>query len=150
MGVRALSASTSYQSVVCYCRNQTLSDLGSWVRNWNALITRPVLPVSAYQALGLYFNMAALEHPISWDDLSMPAGTEEPHFVSNNAKPASPSSTTSSAGTKRKRGTEPKFYAVRVGYHPGIYHSWSDCLAEVTGFKNATCEFGLASHLILK
>lgn len=91
--------------------------------------------------------MAALEHPFSWDDLSMPGGAEEPHLVSNNAKPTSPSSTTSSVGTKRKRGTEPKFYAVRVGYHPGIYHSWSDCLAEVTGFKNATCEFGLAGHV---
>jgi len=90
--------------------------------------------------------MAAFEYPMSWDDLSTPAGNEEPNFASHNAKPASPSSTTSSAGTKRKRATEPKFYAVRVGYHPGIYQSWSDCLAEVTGFRNATCESGLPGH----
>src|SRR4051794_28709642 len=35
---------------------------------------------------------------------------------------ASPES--SSTGTKRKRDSEPKFYAVRVGFRPGIYYSW--------------------------
>ncbi|KAI9845791.1 MAG: hypothetical protein M1838_001529 [Thelocarpon superellum] len=50
----------------------------------------------------------------------------------------SPVSIASSAGTKRKRGTEPKFYAVRVGHHPGVYHRWHDCLEQVKGFKNAT------------
>ena len=48
--------------------------------------------------------------------------------------------TTVSAGTKRKRATEPKFYAVRVGYKPGIYHTWADCLEQVKGFKKALCE----------
>ena len=52
---------------------------------------------------------------------------------------ASPAGTTASSGTKRKRNTDPKFYAVRVGNHPGIYHSWKDCLEQVKGFKNATC-----------
>jgi ribonuclease HI len=51
----------------------------------------------------------------------------------------SPTSTTSSAGSKRKRGTEPKFYAVRAGHKPGVYSTWADCLAQVKGFKNATC-----------
>lgn len=148
VNVGALSPFTFHRSAVRYCRSQRIGCLESCVRRWHAPITRPVLGVSTYQAFGLDIDMAALEHPTSWDDFSMP-GIEEPHFMSNNAKPASPSSTTSSAGTKRKRATEPKFYAVRVGYHPGIYHSWSDCLAEVTGFKNATCEFGLRSHVIL-
>ncbi|KAK2850620.1 hypothetical protein FQN49_005488 [Arthroderma sp. PD_2] len=41
------------------------------------------------------------------------------------------------AGTKRKRNGEPKFYAVKIGFQPGIYHQWSECLAQVTGFKGA-------------
>ena len=27
----------------------------------------------------------------------------------------------------------------RVGYRPGIYHTWADCLEQVKGFKKATC-----------
>ncbi len=49
-------------------------------------------------------------------------------------------STSASAGSKRKRTTEAKFYAVRIGKSPGVYFSWPDCLAQVKGFKNATCE----------
>ncbi|MCJ1307198.1 hypothetical protein MMC25_000844 [Agyrium rufum] len=45
---------------------------------------------------------------------------------------------TSSGGVKRKRNTEPKFYAVRVGHRPGIYHTYAECLEQVKGFKNAT------------
>jgi len=56
-----------------------------------------------------------------------------------SVKSASPAGTTASAGTKRKRAAEPKFYAVRVGNHPGIYHTWADCLEQVKGFKKATC-----------
>ncbi|KAI9877275.1 MAG: hypothetical protein M1830_004358 [Pleopsidium flavum] len=82
--------------------------------------------------------MATLEHSTTLSELSIPAGVEEAFSVTSNVKPGSPASTTSSAGTKRKRAIDPKFYAVRVGYHPGIYHSWPECLAEVTGFKNAT------------
>ncbi|KAI4199651.1 MAG: hypothetical protein LQ350_004442 [Teloschistes chrysophthalmus] len=50
---------------------------------------------------------------------------------------ASQAGTNVSAGTKRKRGAEPKFYAVRVGFRPGIYHTWADCLEQVKGFKKA-------------
>lgn len=55
-----------------------------------------------------------------------------------SVKSASPAATTDSSGTKRKRMAE-KFYAVRVGYHPGVYHTWADCLEQVKGFKKATC-----------
>jgi ribonuclease HI len=54
--------------------------------------------------------------------------------------------TTASIGTKRKRGNEVKFYAVRVGHQPGVYHTWNDCLDQVKGFKKATCEFGSCFH----
>ena len=56
-----------------------------------------------------------------------------------SVKSASPAGTTASTGTKRKRAAEPKFYAVRVGNRPGIYHTWADCLEQVKGFKKATC-----------
>ncbi|MCJ1360701.1 MAG: hypothetical protein MMC33_010710 [Icmadophila ericetorum] len=51
---------------------------------------------------------------------------------------ASPAATITSTGMKRKRAADPKFYAVRVGIQPGIYHSWKECLEQVKGFKNAT------------
>ena len=44
-----------------------------------------------------------------------------------------------SLGTKRKRASEPKFYAVRAGSQPGVYSSWADCLKQVKGYKNALC-----------
>nr|POE93059.1 ribonuclease h [Quercus suber] len=43
-------------------------------------------------------------------------------------------------GEKRKRETklsEPKFYGVRIGKSPGVYHSWPDCLSQVRGFPKA-------------
>lgn len=56
-----------------------------------------------------------------------------------SAQSASQADTSASNGTKRKRSTEPKFYAVRVGYQPGVYHTWRDCLEQVKGFKKAMC-----------
>ncbi|KIV99967.1 uncharacterized protein PV09_08478 [Verruconis gallopava] len=44
-------------------------------------------------------------------------------------------STTSSA--KRKRNSEMKFYAVKAGHKPGIYHTWADCKEQITGYKGA-------------
>nr|POE53406.1 ribonuclease h [Quercus suber] len=51
-----------------------------------------------------------------------------------------PGTTDAVAGEKRKRETkpsEPKFYAVRIGKTPGVYHSWPDCLGQVRGFPKA-------------
>lgn len=42
--------------------------------------------------------------------------------------------------SKRKRMVDPKFYAVRFGNTPGIYHSYPECLEQVKGFKKASCE----------
>ena len=44
-----------------------------------------------------------------------------------------------SHGNKRKRGSDIKFYAVRIGYKPGVYSTWADCLEQVKGFKKAIC-----------
>lgn len=41
---------------------------------------------------------------------------------------------------KRKAGEGvQKYYAVRVGVTPGIYRSWPECLAQITGFRGAIC-----------
>ncbi|OAX82486.1 hypothetical protein ACJ72_03169 [Emergomyces africanus] len=70
-----------------------------------------------------------------------------PSPATNNTKrtstPASPveSTTSQPSGAKRKRTTDPKFYAVKFGFQPGIYHTWNDCLTQVTGFKGAVCTF---------
>lgn len=44
------------------------------------------------------------------------------------------------AGQKRKRPTEKKYYAVKVGKTPGVYDTWEQCLAQVTGQKGAQCK----------
>ncbi|KAK8200628.1 hypothetical protein M8818_005942 [Zalaria obscura] len=56
----------------------------------------------------------------------------------NGAAPSTSSLAPSTAptGTKRKRA-ELKFYAVRTGHEPGIYHSWTECLDQVRGYKGA-------------
>ncbi|KAI9924551.1 hypothetical protein MW887_006824 [Aspergillus wentii] len=41
------------------------------------------------------------------------------------------------SGVKRKRNTAGKYYAVKVGYQPGVYYTWNDCLTQVTGYKGA-------------
>lgn len=43
------------------------------------------------------------------------------------------------AGVKRRKNVM-KFYSVKVGSKPGIYHSWDECLAQVKGFKGAVCK----------
>ncbi|KAI9780503.1 MAG: hypothetical protein M1835_004475 [Candelina submexicana] len=63
--------------------------------------------------------------------------SQTPIADSVSVKSASPTDTASSAGTKRKRTPEPKFYAVRVGHQPGLYNSWPECLAQVKGFRHA-------------
>lgn len=58
-----------------------------------------------------------------------------------NGSTPSPSPTPALAqGTKRKRNSVGKYYAVKRGYQPGIYYEWSDCLAQVTGYKGAMCK----------
>ena len=31
-----------------------------------------------------------------------------------------------------------KYYAVRIGRNPGIYHTWDECKRETMGFKGAS------------
>ncbi|KAL8827559.1 MAG: hypothetical protein Q9191_003110 [Dirinaria sp. TL-2023a] len=55
-----------------------------------------------------------------------------------SVKSVSTGLTAASAGTKRRRAAEPKFYAVRAGFSPGVYHTWDDCKTQIKGFKGAT------------
>lgn len=50
----------------------------------------------------------------------------------------------SSASKKRKFGdvAPTKYYAVRAGHKPGVYLSWPECQANITGFKGASCMLG--------
>ncbi|KAL1955643.1 hypothetical protein VTO42DRAFT_8376 [Malbranchea cinnamomea] len=41
------------------------------------------------------------------------------------------------AGVKRRRTMEPKYYAVKSGFKPGVYYRWDDCLEQVKGYKGA-------------
>ncbi|OAP57867.1 hypothetical protein AYL99_08605 [Fonsecaea erecta] len=41
------------------------------------------------------------------------------------------------APPRKKKAAEQKYYAVKEGKRPGIYHTWSDCLAQVKGHKGA-------------
>ncbi|EER28830.1 hypothetical protein D8B26_000883 [Coccidioides posadasii str. Silveira] len=66
-----------------------------------------------------------------------PPNAKSPDRSPAPQSPTQPTAIPAAAGTKRKRGTETKFYAVKSGFKPGIYHSWNDCLAQVKGFKGA-------------
>lgn len=75
-------------------------------------------------------------------DENTPSPTPGPGAGAKRSK--SPSST---EGTKRKRGPAGKYYAVKAGYQPGVYYEWKDCLAQVTGFKGAICEYSGLCHI---
>jgi hypothetical protein len=51
------------------------------------------------------------------------------------------SAKTGTSSLKRKRGNDHKFYAVKVGKTPEIYHSWADCIDQVKGFPGAVCMY---------
>jgi ribonuclease HI len=48
------------------------------------------------------------------------------------------------AGAKRKRNAASRYYSVRVGRKPGIYHSWDECHTQVQRYKGSKC---MPAHL---
>ncbi|KAK1090750.1 hypothetical protein LTR48_007692, partial [Friedmanniomyces endolithicus] len=70
------------------------------------------------------------------DDLGSKSGFTSLNPLSIPSAPT-PAPPPASAGTKRKRDTQPKFYAVRVGKQPGVYHTWLECLDQVRGFPKS-------------
>lgn len=41
---------------------------------------------------------------------------------------------------KRKVEKEQKFYAVQIGFRPGVYMTYDECAKQTTGFKGAVCK----------
>ncbi|KAK5172623.1 uncharacterized protein LTR77_002743 [Saxophila tyrrhenica] len=70
-----------------------------------------------------------------------PTNTAPSNGTAMQASAVSPTpETPAPTGTKRKRESKAalKFYAVRVGKEPGIYHTWAECLEQVKGFPKAS------------
>lgn len=78
------------------------------------------------------------DYPSSIQD-TMDETSPSPGPSSAEASPVQGPSSAATAGVKRKRASGGKFYAVKVGYQPGVYYNWNDCLAQVTGYKGAVC-----------
>ncbi|KAH9842288.1 Caulimovirus viroplasmin [Teratosphaeria destructans] len=57
--------------------------------------------------------------------------------LADSPPPAPPDESLTGIKRKRDARTAPKFYAVRVGKAPGIYHTWVECLDQVRGFPKA-------------
>ncbi|KAL2863794.1 RNA-DNA hybrid ribonuclease [Aspergillus lucknowensis] len=98
------------------------------------------VPAAVYSALNPYSwsprALTALPFSFPQSRLNVMNETTPSPTPGPSSKPSnSPSSST--AGTKRKRTSAGKYYAVKVGYQPGVYYEWKECLAQVTGFKGA-------------
>lgn len=53
---------------------------------------------------------------------------------------AAPDSGSQPPSKKRKMDVaEPKYYAVRAGFKPGVYSTWAICQQQISGFKGAQC-----------
>ncbi|KAK5089137.1 hypothetical protein LTR05_003361 [Lithohypha guttulata] len=61
----------------------------------------------------------------------------QPSAANKASRPESPLPAPTVAGQKRKRPADKKYYAVKVGKTPGVYDTWDQCLAQVTGQKGA-------------
>lgn len=74
-----------------------------------------------------------------------PSPSPGPGLAAGASPTQTPTSGGATSGTKRKRTAAVKYYAVKEGFRPGIYYNWNDCLAQVTGFKGAVCEFSFGA-----
>lgn len=136
----------------------TLSRLISISARWSALPVRPQSRPQATQsfrpaALAPFSFSLAPPPSLPFDNMVNMADIEltpadAAGFTSVNtmgatyapsSAPPSPAPPDAATGTKRKRDAKstPKFYAVRVGKVPGIYHTWAECLEQVRGHPKA-------------
>ncbi|KAJ6782767.1 hypothetical protein PWT90_06015 [Aphanocladium album] len=60
------------------------------------------------------------------------------------AAPSSSSAASPSASKKKKTDNVQKFYAVQVGFRPGVYTTYAECAQQTAGFKGALFKFSLA------
>ncbi|KAK5737035.1 hypothetical protein LTR17_006996 [Elasticomyces elasticus] len=81
--------------------------------------------------------MGSITQPGGMEGVEMGSGftsVNTPYTLAVAAPPALPPPST---GAKRKRDAQLKFYAVKVGKTPGIYHTWAECLDQVKGFPKS-------------
>lgn len=111
-------------------------------RHWaaNSSLLQPSNPSSRFATHHLVTTLGPPDPPLYTSCDNLLHGMNEP-TPSPSPAPGSKSSASPSAGTKRKRSQSAKVYAIKKGFKPGIYYSWPDCLAQITGFKGAICEF---------
>jgi ribonuclease HI len=67
-----------------------------------------------------------------------------PQTITMNRKRPAPSTTaTTSTSSSKKRKTDnvQKYYAVQVGFRPGVYLNYAECSQQTAGFKGALCKF---------
>ena len=73
----------------------------------------------------------------------------QPALLTNGSKAAGPDSARNSpamalslnVNKRRKLGNGQKFYGVKGGDNPGVYNTWDECKAAVTGKKNDGCMY---------
>ncbi|KAL6236279.1 Caulimovirus viroplasmin-domain-containing protein [Aspergillus navahoensis] len=99
----------------------------------NFYTTRPLLTTRPIHHLIETSFPTTIEFPVSASPHKMDEPTRSPLPAATKPSQSPPPT----AGTKRKRGSAGKYYAVKAGYQPGIYYEWKECLAQVTGFKGA-------------
>lgn len=60
----------------------------------------------------------------------------------NRKRPAPSAAATSSPSSSKKRKTDnvQKYYAVQVGFRPGVYLNYAECSQQTAGFKGALCK----------
>lgn len=124
---------------------------GSWssTANYHSQVSSNSLIFHLSRSPIRHFSLAHPRFDLSAFIAHTPAATSAifcPEFDTMKGTTPSPSpvpkaSASPTAGTKRKRADgDAKFYGVKVGFTPGIYDNWPDCLAQITGYKKAICE----------
>jgi hypothetical protein len=117
--------------LAAYPSTKLLSPRSSLARAyWYYKYKSPLLPLHSLKRRQLFSGMTQAQSQSS------------PALSSNrNSTPTSISNQT--AGQKRKRPTDKKFYAVKSGKAPGVYETWNECLNQVRGQKGALCKSSL-------
>ena len=89
-------------------------------RNWHPILSR--IAKSLHQAL----------RQLTLREIHAPKLIRHTPYSTSAQEP-------SAAMVSHRKGTR-KYYAVRIGTKPGVYHTYDDCLAQVRGFKGAICK----------
>ncbi len=121
-------------------------------------VLRPLACPGRRFALPIYLRISSLSSPISTSIqraigttpaiLPYPSHFAFPPSMMNRKRAApssavtAPSAASPSASKKRKTDNVPKFYAVQVGFRPGVYTTYAECAQQTAGFKGALCKWG--------